>query len=411
MTTSASFSGTGSRFSFTSDTAFALKASQVFTPEGIQSNAYVHVSQGRIDSISETLRPGYITVDLGNCKLMPGLIDMHIHGQSGADTMDATPEALEVISRDISRTGVVGFLATTVTAPWQKILTALSNVKNVMESHKEQKSIFGAEILGSYVEGPFFTPKNKGAHPESFFLPPSEAYVEDLLNIAGESLKVVALAPETEGAIEATRALTKSGVLVAMGHTDATWEQVEACVEAGASIGIHLYNGMRGLHHREPGCVGAMLSNDDVVTEMIADGVHMHPAVLKLSWKCKGTDRSVLITDGMCASGLPDGIYQLGELPVTVKDGVARTDCGSLAGSTLSLNRAIKNMIQLAGIPELDAVRMASEIPARTLGVGDRLGAIASGMEASLTVMDNDFNVLLTLIRGQQVFSSLSETN
>ena len=168
---------------------------------------------------------------------------------------------------------------------------------------------------------------------------------------------------------------------------------------------------MRGLHHREPGCVGAMLANDDVVTEMIADGVHVHPAVLKLSWKCKGTDRSVLITDCMCAGGLPDGVYQLGELPVTVKDGVARTDCGSLAGSTLSLNRAIKNMTQLAGIPELDAVRMASEIPARTLGVGDRLGAIAPGMEASLTVMDNDFNVLLTLIRGQQVFSALGENN
>lgn len=388
-----------------------MKASQVFTPEGVQPNAYVHISQGRIDSVSDTLKPGYLSVDLGDCKLMPGLIDMHIHGQSGADTMDATPEALEVISRDLSKTGVVGFLATTVTAPWQKILAALSNVRNVMESHSEQKSISGAEILGSYVEGPFFTPQNKGAHPENFFLSPSVNYVEDLLNIAGESLKVVALAPETQGAVDATRILTKNGVRVAMGHTDATWEHVEACVEAGASIGIHLHNGMRGLHHREPGCVGAMLANDDVVTEIIADGVHVHPAVLKLSWKCKGTDRSVLITDCMCAGGLPDGVYQLGELPVTVKDGVARTNCGSLAGSTLTMNKSIKNMTQLAGIPELDAVRMASEIPARTLGVSDRLGTIAPGMEASLTVMDNDFNVLLTLIRGQQVFSVLSETN
>ena len=411
MTTSASFSGTQSHFSFGSDTAFALKAAQIFTPNGIEQDAYVHISQGRIVSISDALQPGYALVDLGNHKLMPGLIDMHIHGQSGADIMDATPEALEAISRDLSKTGVVGFLATTVTAPWQKILAALTNVKNVMELHREQKSIFGAEILGSYVEGPFFTPKNKGAHPESFFLFPTENYVKDLLNVAGESLKVVAVAPETQDAVAATRTLTQHGVRVAMGHTDATWEQVGACVAAGASIGIHLYNGMRGLHHREPGCVGAMLSNDDVVTEMIADGVHVHPAVLKLSWKCKGTDRSVLITDCMCAGGLPDGIYQLGELPVIVQEGVARTECGSLAGSTLSLNKAIKNMTQLAGIPELDAVRMASETPARTLGVDDRLGAIAPGMDASLTVMDNDFNVLLTLIRGQQVFSVLSETN
>ena len=389
------------------DSQYALKAAQVFTPEGILDNAFVHISKGRIDSVSDSLKADYTLVDLGNHKLMPGLIDMHIHGQSGADTMDASEEALATIARDLPKTGVVGFLGTTVTAPWQKILAALANVKTTMG--KDQDG--GAEILGTYVEGPFFTPKNKGAHPEQFFLAPSEERIADLLEVAGDTLKVVALAPETEGAVEATRQLVAHGVRVAMGHSDATWEQVEACVEAGATIGVHLYNGMSGLHHREPGCVGAMLANDSVIAEMIADGVHVHPAVLKLSWKCKGTDRSALITDCMCAGGLPDGVYQLGELPVSVKNGVARTDCGSLAGSTLSLNRAIKNMTQLAGVPELDAVKMASEVPARILGVDQRIGSIAPGMEASLTVMDDDFNVLLTLVKGQQVFSAWSETN
>ena len=387
--------------------SYAMKATQVFTPKGILDNAYVHISHGFIDSVSDTLNPKYTLVDLGDRKLMPGLIDMHIHGQSGADTMDATQEALAIMARNLPKTGVVGFLGTTVTAPWQKILNALINVKSAMTTGIDG----GAEILGSYLEGPFFTPKNKGAHPEHLFLTPSPERIADLLAIAGDSLKVVALAPETEGAVDATRQLAAHGVRVAMGHTDASWEQVEACVEAGASIGVHLYNGMRGLHHREPGCVGAMLADDSVIAEIIADGVHVHPAVLKLSWKCKGTDNSVLITDGMCAGGLPDGTYQLGELPVTVQDGVARTDCGSLAGSTLSLNKAIKNMTQLAGIPEVDAVRMASEIPARTLGIDQRMGSIAPGMEASLTVMDDDFNVLLTLVKGQQVFSALSESD
>ncbi|MDD7804795.1 MAG: N-acetylglucosamine-6-phosphate deacetylase [Endozoicomonas sp. (ex Botrylloides leachii)] len=396
---------------FSHDGAFALKASQVFTPTGILRNVYVHISQGRIDVINAVVKSGYVPVDFGDCKLMPGLIDMHIHGHSGADTMDATPKALSIISKGVAMSGVVGFMATTVTAPWEKILMALANVKHVMTSCQQEKSILGAEILGAYVEGPFFTSKNKGAHPEQFFLAPSDNYINDLLEVAGEALKVVALAPEKEGAVDATRLLTSKGIHVAMGHTNATWNQIDACITAGASIGTHLYNGMRGLHHREPGCVGAMLASDDVVAEIIADGIHVHPTVLKLSWKCKGTERLALITDCMCAGGLPDGVYQLGELAVTVKDGIVRTSSGSLAGSTLSLNRAVKSMVQQAGIPELDAVRMASEVPARTLGIDDRLGSIASGKEASLTVMDNDFNVLLTLVRGQQVFSALSETH
>lgn len=386
---------------------YALQAAQVFTRQGIVTDAYVHVSDGYIDSVSDRLKPGYILVDLGEYKLLPGLIDMHIHGRSGADVMDGTPQALAIMARELVKTGVVGFLGTTVTAPWPTILAALGNIRQTMASGIAA----GAELLGAYVEGPFFTPTHKGAHPEHLFLTPTEERIAELLEVAGDSLKVVALAPETAGAVEATRQLVANGVQVAMGHTDATWEQVEACIAAGAAIGVHLHNGMRGLHHREPGCVGAMLANDDVSTEMIADGVHVHPAVLRLSWRCKGTDKSLLISDCMRAGGLADGCYQLGELPVTVVNAVARTECGSLAGSTLSLNQAIRNMTQLAGIPELDAVKMASEVPARVLGVDQRLGAIAPGMAASLTVMDKDFNVLLTLINGQPAFSVLTENN
>lgn len=386
---------------------YALTAAQVFTPQGIVTNAYVYIRDGHIDSVSTKLKPEYTVVDLGEHKLLPGLIDMHIHGRSGADVMDGTPEALTTIAVDLAKTGVVGFLGTTVTAPWPRILAAVSNIRQTINCGIAG----GAELLGTYVEGPFFTPTHKGAHPEHLFLPPTPERLAELLEVAGDSLKVVALAPETAGAVEATRQLVANGVQVAMGHTDATWEQVEACIGAGATIGVHLHNGMRGLHHREPGCVGAMLANDRVSTEIIADGVHVHPAVLRLSWRCKGTDQSLLISDCMRAGGLANGCYQLGELPVTVVNAVARTECGSLAGSTLSLNQAIRNMIELAGIPELDAVKMASEVPARVLGLDQRLGAIAPGMSASLTAVDKDFNVLLTLINGQPAFSALTENN
>ncbi|MET4696744.1 N-acetylglucosamine-6-phosphate deacetylase [Endozoicomonas lisbonensis] len=386
---------------------YCLKARQVFTADGMKDNAYVHISNGHIESIGFELDPRYQLIDLGDRKLLPGLIDLHIHGQSGADAMDATPESLATIARDLPKNGVTGFLATTVTAPWEKILAALANIRECMGQDTNQK---GAELLGSYLEGPFFTPKHKGAHPEQHFLSPSAQRIDELIEVAGDSLKVAALAPESEGAVTATERLKANHVRVALGHSDATFEQATACIDAGASIAVHLYNGMSGLHHREPGCVGAFLASDSVTTEMIADGVHVHPAALKLSWKCKGTDKSVLITDCMCAGGLPDGEYQLGELPVTVIDGVARTRCGSLAGSTLPMNKAIRNMVALAGVPEADAIKMATEVPAKLLGIDNRVGVIAPGREASLIVTDNDYNVELTLMKGQPIYPEQRES-
>ena len=386
---------------------YCLKAQQVFTAEGMKENAFVHICNGLIESIDHDLKPDYRLIDLGNKKLLPGLIDLHIHGQSGADAMDATPEALATIARDLPKTGVVGFLGTTVTAPWEKVLAALANIRSCMATGVEKG---GAELLGSYLEGPFFTPRHKGAHPEQYFLTPSPQRIAEMVEVAGDSLKVAALAPEIEDAVAATELLHAHGVKIAMGHSDATFEQAKACIDAGASMAVHLYNGMSGLHHRDPGCVGAFLSSDSVTAEMIADGVHVHPAVLNVSWKCKGTDKSVLITDCMCAGGLPDGDYQLGELPVTVVGGVARTQCGSLAGSTLPMNMAIRNMVKLAGVPEMDAIRMATEVPAKLLGIDDRIGVISPGREASLIVTDNDYNVELTLIKGQPVYSEQRES-
>lgn len=385
-----------------------LKATQVFMPEGILSNAFVHIESGIVSSIDQEVKPGYSLIDLGDKKLIPGLIDLHIHGSAGADTMDATPESINQIAKELATNGVTGFLGTTVTAPWEKVLAALKNVRHCIDS---STSTDGAELLGSYLEGPFFTPKHKGAHPKQLFVSPTEERLKELLDAAGNTLKVVALAPEIDNATQATQLLVEHNIQVAMGHSDASFDQATACIDAGARIAIHLFNGMSGLHHREPGCIGAFLSHDKITSELIADGIHVHPAVLNLSWKCKGSDKAVLITDCMCAGGLPDGNYQLGELPVVVTNGIARTESGSLAGSTLTLNSAIRNMVTLANIPETDAIRMATETPAKLLGLEDTLGMIAPGRKASLVVMDNEYNVELTLIHGQPVYIKQSELN
>lgn len=233
---------------------------------------------------------------------------------------------------------------------------------------------------------------------------PDQATLAEFLEAAGGTLKIVALAPEIPSAETAVEELNRQGIQVAMGHSNAGVEQVSRCIDAGANIAVHLFNGMSGLHHREPGCVGAFLKSDRVFTEIIADGIHVHPLALKLAWKCKGADKMLLISDGICAGGLPDGGYVLGELQIQVKDGVARTDSGSLAGSTQSLNYAIRTMVEQAGVPEIDAIKMASQTPAGILGIDHRLGCIESGKEASLIVTDQQYNVELTLVKGQPVF-------
>lgn len=379
---------------------FALTAAEVFTPEGIIPFGFVHVEDGHIVAVESKLQDGFALLDLGEGKLLPGLIDQHSHGRLGSDTMDKDKEALTTIADGAAACGVVAIAPTTVTAQWEDVLAAVERVK----MHIDTNNHTSAEVLGSYIEGPFFTPPYKGAHPEALFVPPTPERIEQLLVAAQGTLKVVALAAELPEAPAAVRQLSDNGVRVSIGHTDSTYAQVHECINAGASIGVHLFNGMSPLHHREPGCVGALLSDHRATCEIIADTIHVHPAVLKLSWQCKGSDRMVLITDSMRAAGMPDGHYTLGELDVTVTDSIARIDNGSLAGSTLALNRAIYNMSHAAGVPELDAVNMASLTPAKMLGVDDRLGSIEVGKEASFAVTDEQFNVELTVRQGKIIY-------
>ena len=313
--------------------------------------------------------------------LVPALIDGHVHGGAGVDVMDEEAGVLARLSLAKAAEGVGAFLATTVTAPLPAIARALNRVADAMES-----GMPGAQLLGSYLEGPYFTPDNKGAHDPALFRELDLAELAQLQRQARGTLKVVALAPEKTNALAAICHLKAAGIRVMLGHSAADHDTTQAALTAGATGLVHCFNGMRGLHHREPGMVGAGLVHPTAWLELIADGHHVHPTVLKLCHRCAG-DRLLLITDAMRAAGMPDGHYLLGDYRVEMKNGVVRTATGGLAGSTLTLLGAVRNMVHLAGVPLAEAIQMASLAPARMLGIDGQLGSLAVGKRANLLAL------------------------
>ncbi|PHZ60717.1 N-acetylglucosamine-6-phosphate deacetylase [Photobacterium leiognathi] len=375
---------------------FALHPQRIFTPTGIAYNQYIIVNDGKIEAITETKPLDCDVTELEGQTLVPGFIDIHIHGRAGADVMDATPQALQTIADALPKTGVVAWVGTTVTAPWQDIINALQQVREFCQQPKQ----VGAKLLGSFLEGPYFTEAYRGSHPTQYLQAPSIAALAELKEVAGDSLIRVALAPEYQGSDEAIQWLTAKGIKTSIAHTSANFEQVTTAHQHGADCGVHLFNGMSGLHHREPGCAGAVLFHD-MLAELIADGIHVHPVMMQLAYRIKGYQQLALITDCMRAGGLSDGKYQLGAQMITVTNGEARTDDGSLAGSTCSLDQALRNMIMLAGVPEWEAVQMATSVPAKYVGIDDKLGFIKPGYNASFALLDPQFQIQATLIDGQ----------
>lgn len=378
---------------------YYIKADRAFLEEGIRNDVFVLVSDGVIQQISTSLSCDAPVIDAKGLDLLPGFIDLHIHGRNGSDIMDGTPEAIEVISNSLAEHGVTGFLATTVTSTWPQTQQAF---RNIGECYQQQPS--GAKLLGAYNEGLFFTKGHKGAHDEAYFLPLEPKYIEEIFNLSAGALKVVALAPELPHSDNFIKHLTRLGIKPMLGHTSANYEQTKRALCYGACGGVHVFNGMTGIHHREPGCAGAVLVDDDAYVEVIADGVHLHPAILELIHKVKQKDKIGLISDCIVAGGLSDGQYRLGMLDVDVEKGIARTHSGSLAGSTLTLERAVSNLIKLTSVTELDAVHMASWYPAKFLGVDEQVGSIRVGKQANFCLVNEAFENQLTIIEGNIVF-------
>ncbi|EJL6552043.1 N-acetylglucosamine-6-phosphate deacetylase [Vibrio cholerae] len=340
-------------------------------------------------------------VDLGQVDLLPGLLDSHVHGSKGCDVMDATHESLNTLSLYFASLGVTAFVATTVTAPVAKIRAALTQV-----AKSKQEGVAGAEILGAYLEGPYFTEKNKGAHPTQWFRELALEELDDWISYSDNQLLKVALAPEKSGALEAIRYLDAHGVKVMLGHSDASYDQVQLALDAGAKGIVHCYNGMRGLHHRDPGVVGAGLLHPECYVEMIADGHHVHPAAIEVAHRCCGS-RMTLITDAMCATGMPDGQYTLGEYQVEMKQGVVTTQSGGLAGSTLTLLDGVKNIQRWLNLPVEQAWLMASLTPAKSLGIQHQLGTLEVGKYASMVAISSDFSIEKTWVKGRLVFDAV----
>ena len=334
-----------------------------------------------------------------NALVLPGFIDEHVHGAGGADTMDGSIEALSTMANALAKEGTTAFLATTMTQSEENILRALGAVK----AYREKNPAAGARLAGVHLEGPFISAAHKGAQPEEYIAKPDIALFGEYQRASGDCIKIVTLAPEEEGAAELVKYLTAHGVLSSVGHTSAKFHDVERAVLNGATHTTHTFNAQSPLHHREIGTVGAALLLDALTCELIADCIHVSVPAMKLLFQCKG-EKVILITDAIRAKGLKDGESELGGQKVFVKNGEARLADGTLAGSVLKMNIALKNAVKEAGVPLERAVRCATENPARALGIFHETGSIEVGKRADFSVLDEDFNVVMTVRDGETVY-------
>lgn len=339
-----------------------------------------------------------------NGYIVPGYVDIHVHGSNGYDVMDGTTDAVQGIARSLATYGVTSFLATTLTASIERLHEVLESCKRAARGDAH-----GAELIGVHLEGPWINPKHKGAQNGSHVIGPSLEDAAALLHTGDGLVKLVTLAPENPNAAAVTEYLTGQGVKVSVGHSDATYDQVKNAIPHGLGHVTHCYNAMRPLHHREPGVVGAAMYHDELTAELIADGIHVHPVAMSILYRLKQSDGLVLVSDGMRAVGMEDGSYDLGGLNVRMQNGEARLEDGTLAGSTLTLEKAVQNMVTLCGVPLPDAVKMASETPARVIGAGERKGRLQSGYDADFLLLDSSLHVTATYRGGQLVYQRHSE--
>jgi N-acetylglucosamine-6-phosphate deacetylase len=378
-----------------------ITASRLVTPlEWIQSPMVV-VEDGHIRALqsrSDAEIPAGRFLDFPDLILAPGFIDIHIHGGAGRDAMEASESALAQIERQLVKHGVTAYLPTTVTSPDERILEALDGLSKAIA--RTNRNHGRAVPLGIHLEGPFISHVKRGVHPPENLIQPSPQAFDRFWQASGGSIRMMTIAPELRGAAETIRYAQSLGVHSSLGHSNATYEEAQAGIAAGADHATHTFNAMRALDHRDPGILGAVLENDELTADIIADGVHVHPSVLELFLRAKGTERTILITDAISATDMPDGIYSLGNLEVEVSNGRCEHQ-GKLAGSVLTLDRAIRNVMSFAGWQLQQAVRLATFNPAQRLGISDRRGLLAPGRRADLAVLTPEGNVVHTIIGGE----------
>lgn len=360
----------------------------------------ISVRDGLIEGIGDLLPPPHVEVlEAGGRIVAPGFIDLHVQGAGGGDVLDGTVEALQAISRTCARFGVTGFLATTVFRPGG------DNRHLEVAARCVGEDLGGARLLGIHIEGPFISPKKRGMILPDCICPPSERVLDEITSLTGGSLRMMTIAPELEGSLRIVERLVEGGVVASLGHTNASYEEALEGIRAGISHVTHLFNAMTPFHHREPGALLAVLESEGVTAQIITDGVHIHPRVIKWAFKLLGEGRCIPITDGMRAMGLPEGRYIYSGLEYEVRDGVARYVAdGTLIGTALGLNEMVRRLMDFTGCGLEAAIKTATENPARVLGLEGKLGRIGVGAHADLVILEEDLSVWATVVGGKVVF-------
>jgi N-acetylglucosamine-6-phosphate deacetylase len=373
-----------------------LAGGRVVTPGGVLAPGWIRLAGPVIDAVGPGQAPQQPAVDLRGQWVLPGFVDIHVHGGGGTSFTEGSSEEARQAAAFHRGQGSTSLLASLVTAPLAELEARAAMLAGLAGE---------GVIDGLHLEGPFLSPARRGAQDPRHMLAPDVSIFARLHAAARGHLRVITLAPELPGAFAVIEAATRAGVTVAVGHTDATADVTTAAIDAGATHATHLFNGMRPPHHREPGAVGALLDRDEVTCEVIADGVHLHDIAIRLAARAAGPGRLVLVSDAMAAAGMPDGRYRLGSTRVTVAGGVARLledsgGGGAIAGSTATLASVVRHAIA-AGLPVPDVAAAASTTPARVLGTGDRTGALRPGLAADLVVCDDDFRPRAVMRHGE----------
>jgi N-acetylglucosamine-6-phosphate deacetylase len=387
-----------------------LCANRLYTPQEEIKDPLLFIEDGVISAVSTRAQQEIprnatvvdLTSNFADAILAPGFVDIHMHGGAGLDVMRATPGELPHLNKFLTTHGVTGYFPTTVAAPLDQTYRALERLADAIETaaHSGNGNTGQAEPLGIHLEGPFLSHKRRGVHPPEYLVEPTLEIFDRLWQAAHGQVRMMTIAPELPGALEVIAEAARRKVCVSIGHSDAVLEAARAGVRAGARHATHTFNAMRPLDHRDPGILGEVLTDPQLTADIIVDGIHVAPEVVQLFLKAMGLERAVLITDATAAAGMPDGTYQLGPIQVEVKDGKCTKD-GKLAGSVLTMDRAVRNVTQFSGWSLQDAVRAATLNPARAVGLAQGCGVIAPGAGANLVVLNSSGEVRQTFVQGR----------
>ncbi|EFR44085.1 N-acetylglucosamine-6-phosphate deacetylase [Streptococcus pseudoporcinus] len=378
-----------------------IKADCFYYPDHVKESGYLELNDGKFGKWVSSAPADADIIDYSGYQIAPGLVDTHIHGFAGADVMDNSAEGLHKMSEGLLSTGVTSFLPTTLTSTFEHLEKVSATIAAVADK------VTGAKIQGIYFEGPYFTEEYKGAQNPIYMKNPRLDEFEAWQKAANGLIKKIALAPERAGVADFVSTVTKKGVTVALGHSNGTYQEAKEIVDAGASVWVHAYNGMRGLTHREPGMVGAVYNIPNTYAELICDGHHVSPVACEILMRQKGHDHVAMITDCMRAGGSPDGDYMLGEFPVIVENGTARLkSSGNLAGSILKLIDAIKNVVSWGIASPQEAIRMATLVAATSVGIDHLCGQIKEGYAADFIVLDQSLELYATYLDGKKAFQA-----